>query len=234
MHCSVSDVSEMLGVGSETVRRWIRDGKLQAKRARGRNGSEISLEEVVRFSNHPPCLYQDSLRTWLERHGIQYDEEYRGTTAGEDSKSVMGKIAAVAAGTATAVSATAALSPFLGTAVGIPAVLGAAGAAGAKTKTLLNQKPTVYRQLHLRSIPTEPETETTSIQDTDLPESSLAELQENFAPSSEETDPKEALRNQIRAEKLKLVQLRQEQAQIEARITICEKQIEYYEILLAE
>ena len=62
----------MLGVSEETVRRWIRDGKLNAKRGLGRNGNEISLEDVVEFANRPPSLYLDALSAWLKSHDIAF------------------------------------------------------------------------------------------------------------------------------------------------------------------
>ena len=41
MYYTVKDVAEMLQIGEETVRRWIRNGKLKAERGTGRQGSKI-------------------------------------------------------------------------------------------------------------------------------------------------------------------------------------------------
>jgi excisionase family DNA binding protein len=48
---SVKDVAEMLSVNDETVRRWIRDGKLTAERGTGRQGSKITSAALKKFLN---------------------------------------------------------------------------------------------------------------------------------------------------------------------------------------
>ena len=49
---SVSDVAKMLNVKEETVRRWIRSGKLKANRAVGRGGNTLALEDIIDFANN--------------------------------------------------------------------------------------------------------------------------------------------------------------------------------------
>lgn len=46
---SVKEVAEMLSVNDETVRRWIRDDKLEAQRGSGRQGSKITSEALKNF-----------------------------------------------------------------------------------------------------------------------------------------------------------------------------------------
>ena len=74
-HYSVNEVSEMLNVSIETVRSWIREGKLNAKRGLGRGGNSIQLEDIVTFVNKPPRLYMNALRKWLDANKIEYQTE---------------------------------------------------------------------------------------------------------------------------------------------------------------
>lgn len=69
---SVSDVANMLRVNEETVRRWIRDGKLKANSAKGRGGNTIYINDVVDFVNKPPREYLLPLETWLTDNNISY------------------------------------------------------------------------------------------------------------------------------------------------------------------
>ena len=71
---AVSDVAEMLSVNAETVRRWIRDGKIKAERAVGRGGNTILLQDVIDFANKPPREYLYSMEAWLKSAGIEYEE----------------------------------------------------------------------------------------------------------------------------------------------------------------
>jgi len=71
---TVSTVSKMLGVNEETIRRWIRAGKLNAKRAVGRGGNSIQLEDVIDFANTPPRAHLSSLEVWLSSNGIAYEK----------------------------------------------------------------------------------------------------------------------------------------------------------------
>lgn len=46
---SVKEIADLLSVNEETVRRWIRDNKLDAERGSGRQGSKITSEALVKF-----------------------------------------------------------------------------------------------------------------------------------------------------------------------------------------
>ena len=77
----------MLNVNEETVRRWIRDGKLNAKRGIGRGGSTILLEDIVAFANKPPRAYLLALETWLTANGFSYQkiEDSKEDKSGENA-----------------------------------------------------------------------------------------------------------------------------------------------------
>ena len=94
---SVSDAAEMLNVNEETIRRWIRSEKLQAKRAVGRGGNTLYLEDIIAFANQPPRAYLLSLEVWLTEHGIPYEKIEDSTNASEALTGATG-IAASAAG----------------------------------------------------------------------------------------------------------------------------------------
>lgn len=46
---TVKEIAEMLSVNEETVRRWIRENKLDAERGTGRQGSKVSSESLKKF-----------------------------------------------------------------------------------------------------------------------------------------------------------------------------------------
>ncbi len=46
---SVQEVAGMLSVNEETVRRWIREGKIEAERGIGRQGSKITSAALMKF-----------------------------------------------------------------------------------------------------------------------------------------------------------------------------------------
>lgn len=46
---TVKDIAELLSVSEETVRRWIRDGKLDAERGVGRQGSKVEEKALKDF-----------------------------------------------------------------------------------------------------------------------------------------------------------------------------------------
>ena len=71
---SVSEVANILNVNAETIRRWIRSGKLSARRAMGPGGNTIFLEDIVTFANKPPREYLLPLETWLEANGVNYQK----------------------------------------------------------------------------------------------------------------------------------------------------------------
>lgn len=60
---TVTQISEIFDVGGETVRRWIREDKLEAERRRGRKGSSVTLEAVKDFVSHQQ-EYQRPFELW--------------------------------------------------------------------------------------------------------------------------------------------------------------------------
>ena len=70
---SVADVSVMFNVNAETIRRWIRDGKLKSKRAMGPGGSTMLLRDVVAFANTPPRAHLLPLELWLTENAIPFE-----------------------------------------------------------------------------------------------------------------------------------------------------------------
>lgn len=69
---SVADIATMLEVNEESVRRWIREGKLAAERRLGRGGSLVALKDIVEFVNLPPQTYVKAMCDWLDNQGIPY------------------------------------------------------------------------------------------------------------------------------------------------------------------
>lgn len=70
MNFSVAEVAKMLETNPETVRRWIRSGKLEAKKSKGRSGSVISeivlrqfLEDSPKYKKYLPLLTATSSLT---------------------------------------------------------------------------------------------------------------------------------------------------------------------------
>ncbi|WP_434794535.1 hypothetical protein TPDSL_15740 [Terrisporobacter petrolearius] len=62
---TVKDIAEMLSVNEETVRRWIRDGKLEAERGSGRQGSKVSDASLKRFLENNKGLINGTAATTL-------------------------------------------------------------------------------------------------------------------------------------------------------------------------
>ena len=122
----VSDVAIMFNVNEETIRRWIRDGKLDAKRGVGRSGHSITMEDIITFANKPPRAYLSSLETWLKSNNIDYEK-----IEDPDDK----KTKAIAAGIVGATGAAAATTgtALAGTALTGAATAGITAAAGAAT-----------------------------------------------------------------------------------------------------
>ena len=63
---SVKDVAEVMNVNEETVRRWIRSGRLKCSRKRGRGGNKIMESNLIDFKDdkHTGKL------GWREKLGI--------------------------------------------------------------------------------------------------------------------------------------------------------------------
>lgn len=51
---NVKQISEMLGINPETVRRWIRSGKLAAEQSSKKDGNVVSQEALVSFLKEMP------------------------------------------------------------------------------------------------------------------------------------------------------------------------------------
>lgn len=59
---TTKEAAEVLMVGDESIRRWIRDGKIEAIRGLGRHGSLIEESELNRFIE-----YYNKGKTWKTR-----------------------------------------------------------------------------------------------------------------------------------------------------------------------
>ena len=133
---SVFNVSQMLNVNEETIRRWIRDDTLPAKRAVGRSGHSIRLADIVSFANKPPRAYLLSLEVWLTANNIPFEriEDPPKHTPSERTK-ILASLTTGSAASAivsTAIPATLATGPA-GLIAGAVA-LGTAGVAYGTTK----------------------------------------------------------------------------------------------------
>ena len=130
---TVSQIAEIFDVSEETIRRWIRNDKLKAKRGLGRNGSLVALEDIVGFANEYP-LYRDSLLSWLDKNDIKYDM-YTYSSYHRPEKKRPGFLTLAGAATGVAAAATvpgmAAILPGM---AAIGSVLGAGAYAASKTE----------------------------------------------------------------------------------------------------
>lgn len=144
----------MLNVNEETVRRWIRDGKLHAKRAVGRGGNTLLLEDVIDFANQPPRSYLLSLEAWLTENGIAY-KKVEDSSAKKDSS---GGAAAIGAGVASAVAgagiaSTASTSLASAALAAGPIGLGVVGVAGIAYGAAKLTKRKNYQKYSIQLIP---------------------------------------------------------------------------------
>lgn len=223
---SVSDVADMLGVNVETVRRWIRDDRLKAKRGLGRGGNSLQLEDIVEFVNTPPCNYVLPLKAWLDSHGIPYQTE---SVYYSNADSLLDRAAAAGAtGTAAGV---------LGIASGAAGVLGAilpvaAPIVGAAAFMTASEKKKHGLLDRIRLLPQAED---------EKAEDNAAETEQAELPAPEMTPPvpetqsesfDKSIRAKIIEEQIKLVKLKQELARITAEISVAENQIEYYNLML--
>ena len=92
---TVTEVAEILEVNEESVRRWIREGKLSADKKLGRTGHTIYLNALVDFANKSSTVYQNKLKTWMKKENIPF--EFTKASSGIPA-------AAAAAGTASLVA----------------------------------------------------------------------------------------------------------------------------------
>lgn len=62
---TVKDIAELLSVNEETVRRWIREGKLVAERGAGRQGSKIDEQALKEFLENNRTFLNSTVATTL-------------------------------------------------------------------------------------------------------------------------------------------------------------------------
>lgn len=224
---SVSDVADMLGVNVETVRRWIRDDRLKAKRGLGRGGNSLQLEDIVEFVNTPPCNYVLPLMAWLDNHGIPYQKDTVWYTHSDH----------LPIGTAAAGAAVTASGVGLGLASGAAGVLGAilpvaAPIVGAAALMTAAEKKKYEHSYRIRLLPqAEDKKEENNAVETDQTELPAPEMTPPVPETQSESFDK-SIRAKIIEEQIKLVKLKQELARITAEISVAENQIEYYNLML--
>lgn len=71
---NVYDVANALEVNPETVRRWIRSGKLKAEQNSKKEGNIITMEAFKEFINDIPKYAERNSRTYVEELSHIYDE----------------------------------------------------------------------------------------------------------------------------------------------------------------
>lgn len=220
---SVTDVAAMLGVNEESVRRWIREGKLVANRRIGRAGSSVELKDIIDFVNQPPRTYVKAMTTWLNENNIRYALK-------SDSSGIAATVASAA--TASALSG----SVIAGIPGGIGAVLGAT--VGSLACGLTRQQ-IVLCDTSDHAIVDAVDTETTvSSRGIEAPiekkEESTNEIKEVLPANVSSAVPGEDYAAKIVEEQKKLIKLKQELAKISAQISITEGQIEYYKLMIQQ
>lgn len=162
---SVSDAAKMLNVNEETVRRWIRDGKLQAKRAVGRGGNTLYLEDIITFANQPPRAYLLSLESWLNEHDIAYKKiedssvSKKGTGAGVTAAAAGAGVAATGAGITSVASAGFASAAAAAGPIGL-GVVGVAGIAYGAAKLMKRKN---YQKYSIQLVPADEAEKCTAI-----------------------------------------------------------------------
>ena len=66
---TVKEVAEVMDVNEETVRRWIRSGRLKCSRKRGRGGNKIMESNLIDFKDDE----YTAMLGWREKLGINHD-----------------------------------------------------------------------------------------------------------------------------------------------------------------
>ncbi len=222
---SVSDVADMLGVNVETVRRWIRDDRLKAKRGLGRGGNSLQLEDIVEFVNTPPCNYVLPLMTWLDSHGIPYQKEFISYSCADSFLDHLNPTKSIES------TATGIVTTSLGNTWGSNPIGAILPAAASLFGTALEKKK--YEHTYRIRLLSQAEDEKAS---DNTVETEQAELPvPEIAPPVPETKSEsldKSIRTKIIEEQIKLVKLKQELARITAEISVAENQIEYYNLML--
>lgn len=185
MKCTVFDIARMLGVGEETVRRWIRDGKLKAERAVGRGGNSILLEDVISFVNDSALSYRPQLENWLRINNIAYSRVDAEGNEVKEAKSAVGSLLGMW-----------------------------------REETIRALYPEKVDRLVLAE---------NQEQDTENPDG-------NALPRTKDEILIKLREEQLKALKLsrQMTQLSEEMARISKEITLCNRRIEYYDLMLNE
>ena len=221
---SVVEAAKILGVSEETVRRWIRDGRLEAKRGLGRNGNALDLNAIVKCANESTRMYIDNVMEYLDKAGIAYKKVMANTTgsvakAGANAAKVAAGVGAVGAGVGAAMMVP-------GVAAGVLPIVSAAMVNEYRKKTnywieLDDAEPIGGAENHCES------NSTVEVDSSEL----IISNGESQSDSLSAVDSEGDLAAKIIEERMKLIKLKQELAQITAQITICENQIEYFTLL---
>ena len=66
---TVKEVAKVMDVNEETVRRWIRSGRLKCSRNRGRGGNKIMESNLIDFKDDK----YTTMLGWREKLGINHD-----------------------------------------------------------------------------------------------------------------------------------------------------------------
>lgn len=222
---SVSDTAEMLKVNEETVRRWIRDGKLKANRNLGRNGNIITLSDIIDFVNTPPGTYLNVLSKWLDKNNISYQK------VEVNNKDRVKQEAKIGAAVTTLGATLGVIAPSVAP---IAAATFAPIAAAKIGDAISANKRNVPYKIKLvekeeKNFLTDMESVGTKITSSPI---QIGKDKINFADKDRGQNREKIIKDKIIDEQMKLIRLKQELAQITAQITICENQIEYYNILL--
>lgn len=240
---TVSEVVDMFGVNhEETVRRWIRDGRLPAKRSLGRGGSTMQLEDIINFANKPPRAYLKSLISWLDANGIEYEK--KDDTSSSKKQSKFAPDTALIGGMSGAILSSSSL-PLIptglatGVATGIAVDVANSLASSKKshvpfTIELVTPPKSVSIDI-VHSIEAVSGTEQTPTAKTTESSVFISEPDETLERGDDQAgifDEKSDIKTKIVDEQIKLIKLKQELAQIQAQISVAEGQIEYYNLLL--
>lgn len=196
---AVSDVVAMLQVNEETVRRWIRKGKLPATRRVGRGGNLIVLEDIVGLSNRKPHIYHEPMIQWLRENNIEFSLQEELQDVDTVNK------------------------PYLKDRYGF--------LYGRLSGTISVPKIVLHSSSEEKEVDCESDTDTgTEPSVVCSEEIKQQDAMDVAIDDATDTDIKE----KIFAEKKKLIRLEQDLARINAEISVCRGEIEYYSLLLQE
>lgn len=111
---TVTDVATMLNLHEETVRRWVREGKINAIRNKGRGGHSMTMTDIIAYVNTPPRTYLPALESWLDANGFEYEKIWQTTIDRKESCNTILESGAIGAGTAIGMSAAGIASALAG------------------------------------------------------------------------------------------------------------------------